>query len=135
MQARKEMEKKKDILVEALARKARAFGDIDSSADGTDFETTLKDLKKWIDIDKDNKYAVLVLEREKRAERLGAALKLLNSLIKNNGEDTKGGICPMSKANLLTKRAQILEDLGYTELVEHDKKCRVISAPKDYALF
>jgi hypothetical protein len=41
----------------------------------------------------------------------------------------------MPKANLLMKRAQILEDLGYTELVEHDKKWRVISAPKDYALF
>lgn len=129
------MEKKKDILVEALARKARAFGDIESSADSTDFETTLKELKKWIDIDKDNKYAILVLERERRAERLGAALKLLNGLINNSGEDTKGGICPLSKANLLTKRAQILEELGYTELVDHDKKWRVISAPKDYALF
>lgn len=129
------MEKKKDILVEALARKARAFGDIESPADSTDFETTLKELKKWIDIDEDKKFAVLVLQRERRAKRLGAALKLLNSLIKNNGEDTKGGICPMTKANLLMKRAQILEDLGYTELVEHDKKWRVISAPKDYALF
>lgn len=129
------MEKKKEILVEALARKARAFGDIESPADAEDFETTLKELKKWIDIDKDNTYAVLVLERERRAERLGAALKLLNGLIKNNGEDTKGGICPMSKADLLMKRAQILEDLGYTELVEHDKKWRVISAPRDYALF
>jgi hypothetical protein len=129
------MEKKKDILVEALARKARAFGDIESPADSTDFETTLKELKKWIDIDEDNKFAILVLQRERRAKRLGAALKLLNSLIKNNGEDTKGGICPMTKANLLMKRAQILEDLGYTELVEHDKKWRVISAPKDYALF
>jgi hypothetical protein len=129
------MEKKKDILVEALARKARAFGDIESPADSTDFETTLKELKKWIDIDEDNKFAVLVLQRERRAKRLGVVLKLLNSLIKNNGEDTKGGICPMPKANLLMKRAQILEDLGYTELVEHDKKWRVISAPKDYALF
>lgn len=96
---------------------------------------TLKELQKWIDIDADKKYAVLILEREKRAERFGAALKLLNTLIQNNGEDTKGGICPMSKADLLAKRAQILEELGYGELVEHDKKWRVISAPKDYALF
>lgn len=129
------MEKKKGILVEALARKARAYGDIISTGDTSGFESTLKQLKKWIDIDTDYKYAVLVIEREKRADRLGAALKLLNALIKNNGEDTKGGICPLSKATLLSKRAQILEDLGYTELVEHDKKWRVISAPKDYALF
>lgn len=129
------MGKKKDILIEALARKARACGDIESSSDPSDFDSTLKELKKWVDIDKDKKYAVLVIEREKRAERLGAALKLLNDLIKNNGEDTKGGICPMSKADLFAKRAQILEDLGYTELVVHDKKWRVISAPKAYALF
>lgn len=130
------MEKKKDILVEALARKARACGDIQSTGDASaDFESTLKELKKWIDIDKDNKYAVLVIEREKRAERLGTALKLLNTLIKNNGEDTKGGIGPMTKATLLEKRAQILEELEYVELVEHDKKWKVISAPKDYALF
>jgi len=135
LQEHKEMEKKKDILVEALARKARACGDMEVSAESTDFDSTLKELKKWTDIDKDKKYAVLVVEREKRAERPGAALKLLNGLIKNNGEDTKGGICPLSKADLLAKRAQILEDLGYVELVEHDKKWRVISAPKDYALF
>ena len=116
--------------------KARACGDIQSTGDASaDFESTLKELKKWIDIDKDNKYAVLVIEREKRAERLGTALKLLNTLIKNNGEDTKGGIGPMTKATLLEKRAQILEELEYVELVEHDKKWKVISAPKDYALF
>jgi hypothetical protein len=129
------MEKKKEILVEAMARKARACGDLESTSDSTDFDTALKELKKWIDIDKDNKYAVLVLERERRAERLGAALKLLNGLIKCNGEDTKGGICPMTKASLLTKRAQILEDLGYAELVQHDKKWMVLSTPKNYALF
>lgn len=129
------MEKKKEILVEALARKARAYGDIVPSENASDFDDTLKELKKWIDIDADKKYAVLVLEREKRAERFGAALKLLNALLKNNGDDTKGGICVMSKADLLAKRAQILDGLGYAELVEHDRKWRIISSPKDYALF
>jgi hypothetical protein len=128
------MEKKKEILIEALARKARAYSDI-ASSDSTDFDSTLKELQKWIDIDKDKKYAVLTIERDMQAERFGAVLKLLNALINNKGEDTKGGICPMSKADLLAKRARVLEALGYSELVEHDKKWRVISAPKNYALF
>lgn len=126
------MEKTKEILIEALARKARAYAE---SSDSADFDATLKELQKWIDIDKDKKYAVLSIVREMQAERFGAALKLLNALIKNNGEDTKGGICPMSKADLLAKRAQVLEALGYAELVEHDKKWKLISAPKDYTLF
>ena len=134
-QLRKEMEKKKEILIEALARKARAYGEKTASGDSSDFDSTLKALATWIDIDKDKKFAVLIIEREKRAGRQGAALKLLNTLLKNKGEDTKGGICPMSKADLLEKRAQILNDLGYVELVEHDKKWRQISAPKDFALF
>ena len=126
------MEKKKEILIEALARRARSFVDLGESAG---FDSTLRDLQKWIDLDNDKKYAILTIERDMKAERFGSALKLLNALIKNNGEDTKGGICPMSKADLLAKRAQVLEALGYRELVEHDKKWRLISAPKDYALF
>lgn len=91
-QEHKEIQKRKDILVEALARKARAYCDLAPTEDSAaDFEATLKELKEWIDIDSDKKYAVLVLEREKRAKRFGSVLKLLNALIKNNGDDTKGG--------------------------------------------
>jgi DNA-binding SARP family transcriptional activator len=126
------MEKKKDILVEAYARKARACADM---GDFSGFDACLKELKKWIDIDQDKKFSVLTIEREKRAGRHGSALKYLTSLLKTKGEDTKGGIRPFSEADLLAERAKIFKHLEYTELVEHDKKRRLISAPKDFSLF
>lgn len=126
------MEQKKNILIEALARKARACADM---GDSIGFDACLKELNKWIDIDKDKKYSVLTIEREKRAGRHGSVLKLLNILLKNKGEDTKGGIRPFSEADLLAERAEIFQHLEYTELVEHDRKWRLISAPKKFALF
>ena len=62
----------RDFRVEQLSKLTAA-----EKKDGK-FEELFKLLKKWIDIEKDNKYAVLVPERERRAEQLGSALKLLN---------------------------------------------------------
>ena len=126
----KDMEEKKSQLVEVLARKARAAGDKD---DG--FDEALKHLKKWADVDSDLKYSSLVLQRDSRAERWGSVLKLLNGLIKKNGEDTKGGICPLSKKELLERRASLFTKLGYSHLKESDDKWRVIASPKSFALF
>ena len=126
---RKELTEKKTTLCEAWARKARALGDLDK---GSEFDEALKELKKWVSISKDDKFAILVLEREKRAKRYGAMLKLLNSLV---DKDCKGGICPLTKADILTKRAEVLESLAYTSLVEYDKAWKVISSPKSYKLF
>jgi tripeptidyl-peptidase-2 len=134
----KEMEEKKRYFVEALARKARAYADMDGNNDNTtkDFDETLAELKKWVDIDSDQKYAVLVLERDRRAGRFGSMLKLLNALLKKNGETTtKDGICPMSKADILARRAKVLMDLGYTELVDYDSKRKILSSPKSFMLF
>jgi len=134
---RKEMEKKKEWLVEALARGARALADqeCDNEKKQEDWETALKELKKWVAIDSSEKYVVLVLERERRAKRYGSMLKLLNKLLKTNGEGIKGGIKAYSKADLFSLRANVLETLGYTELVAHDKKWRSISSPGGYAPF
>jgi hypothetical protein len=126
------MEQKKDILVEALARKARACADM---GDSSGFDACLKELNKWIDIDKAKKYSVLTIEREKRAGHHGSALKLLNTLLKNKGEDTNGGIRPFSEADLFAERSEIFQHLEYNELVEHNKKWQLISVPKMFALF
>jgi len=127
----KEMEEKKAFLVESLARKARAAAD---KKEG--FSDALMHLKKWVDIDNSNlKYSILVLERDAQAGRSGSVLKLLNTLIKTNGEDTKGGICPLSKSELLERRAALFEKLGYSHLLTNDKKWRAIASPKSYALF
>ena len=126
---RKEMTETKTTLCEAWARKARAQLDL---GQGAEFDQGLKELKKWLSIDKEDKFALLVLEREKRAERYGLMLKHLNSLVDKDG---KGGIWPLTKASMLSKRAAVLETLGYTKLLEYDNAWRVISSPKSYRLF
>jgi len=135
----KEWEEKKSFRIEALARKARALSDLNKGSEDKinegAFGDALKELNKWIDIDSDNKYAVLVMEREEMAGRYGTVMKLLNSMLAKDGETTKGGICPLSKSDLLEKRAAIFEKLGYTMLVENDKKWRLIAAPKSFMPF
>jgi tripeptidyl-peptidase-2 len=125
---RKEMTKTRNILSEAWARKARALADMDK---GEEFESAFIELKKWI-FEKEERYSVVMLERDRRAGRYGVMLKSLNALI---GKEVKGAISPLSKADLLTMRAEVLEVLGYKELVEYDKARRVIDSPKSYRLF
>jgi tripeptidyl-peptidase-2 len=128
---RKEMTEKKATLCEAWARKARAL--IDQADKGDDFDAALKELKKWINIDKEDKFVILVLEREKKAKRYGALLKFLNSLV--DKDCSKGGICSLSKSDIMSRRAEVLDALGYSALFEYDKAWRVISNPKAYKLF
>ena len=137
--ARGEMEKKKSALIEALARKARAIADLEnakiSSTDTSSFEESITDLRKWVNIDSNMKYAVLLLEIEGRKKRYGAVLTTLNKLLEKNGDETKGGICHLDKAEILSRRAKILEILGYDHLVKYDNAWKLISKPSDYALF
>jgi len=131
----KDMEEKKLFLIEALARKARAVGDISPEENGV-FENALKHLSKWDTVDASNKkLAALVLQKFGKAQRLGSQLKLLNELLKNNGNDTKGGICPLTKIDLLEKRTEVLKNLNYSHLVDRNEKWKAISSPKDYAPF
>lgn len=129
------MEEKKLFLIEALARKARAVGDISPEENGV-FENALKHLSKWDTVDASNKkLAALVLQKFGKAQRLGSQLKLLNELLKNNGNDTKGGIYPLTKIDLLEKRTEVLKNLNYSHLVDRNEKWKAISSPKDYAPF
>lgn len=125
------MTEKKSFLIEALARKAHAHvGDEDK------FNDTLKVLSKWEDIEKNKKYAVLSIEKYKTAKRFGLILKLLNSLLEKNGDDTKDGIYPMKKDEIIKERSKVLKSLNYTELAERDDSwTRASSALKDFALF
>lgn len=129
VRVRKEMTDKKLALCEAWARKARALSDLDK---GVEFDQALTELKKWVVLSKEDKFAIVLLERERRGKRYGAMVKLLNSLV---DKDCKGGICPLTKADILTKRAEVLETLGYTSLVKYDKTWRVICSPTSYKLF
>lgn len=132
-------------MIEALTRKAMAFADSmndqdDSGEDKSDdgnFQQALKSLKEWVDIDSnDTKYAALIIKREEGAGRYGTILKLLNKLLKNNTKEAKDAVVKtMSKSDLLQKRQEILTKLGYSALVEYDKRTRVISCPKSYMPF
>jgi hypothetical protein len=139
---RKAMDEKKEALIEALARKARAVSDLERENNdkevedlGTTFEQSLVDLKKWVDVESSNKYAVLTLEKERRLGRSGLVLKLITKLLEKDGEDTKGGICQFSKAELLNRRAEVLETMGYSHLAQNDKMWRLISSPTAFSPF
>jgi len=136
---RKDMEEKKGFLTESLARKARAIGDVfpeDNSSGKITFNDALKHLNKWEKVDASNKkLAALVLQKYGKAQRLGSQLKLLNELLKNSGNDTKGGICPLTKIDLLEKRTEVLKNLNYSHLVERNEKWKALSSPKDYSPF
>ena len=157
------MDEMKGQLAEALSRKARALADIENkhslntttiidseeekeedkktttnSTKATDIDTfddIVKHMRNWVDIDANLKFSVLTLERERRANRPGHVLKLLNKLLEKNGEDTKGGICHITKSDIYKRRTTVLEELNYDHLVERDRVLRVISSPKKYSLF
>jgi uncharacterized membrane-anchored protein YjiN (DUF445 family) len=131
----KEMQEKKTLLSDALARMAMAYADMATDDDAnTKFDETLKRLKAWVDIDATEKYSKLVMEREERAGRYGLALKVINKVLSKEIKD-KDFTGSISKPSLLEKRAAIFEKLGYSVLVEYDKKNRIIACPKSYALF
>jgi len=140
-QERKEMDETKKNLMEALARKWMAMVDglkVDNTNAGITKEgidETMKNIKKWVNIDSDLKYAGMVLEREKGDNHLGEILKLLNKLIKSKGEETKDSFCPLSLSDLLKRREDVLKELNCDHLIENDKKWRLIFDPKDYGLF
>lgn len=132
LQHRNDMKKNKDYLVEALTRLALAYADMKIDEDSTkNFNDTLKRLSEWkSDID-----GALSIERDLRSGRLGMALKCINQLLSKDTKEDKTAIKPLSRAELLQKRADVFEKLGYKVLVEYDKSSRVISCPKAYALF
>lgn len=162
VKARAEMEEKKAALADALARKARALIDLQAAAaaggegkgqgqgkDGgsvvelgeekaeavapskgdEEVAAVLKELGKWDTLDKDA-YARLVLERDARKGRWGLVVKALNKLL---GDAGNGSGIP--KEELYKRRLEAYTQLGWTHLLENERKLRVIDCPKDYALF
>ena len=126
------MEEKKSSLIEALARKAHAK----SESDDAEFQESLSHLAKWEDIEKNKKYAILCLEKYKAAKQYGLMLKLLNALLEKNGNDTKDGIYPLTKDDIIKQRVAVLKILNYNELAERDESwSRISTATKDFALF
>jgi tripeptidyl-peptidase-2 len=132
----KKFETRKTNLIDALVRKALVFAEAnDLDSEGSKFDHTLVKLKSWVDIDTNGKYAALSIERDSRLGNHGLVLKRLNKLISRIGSKDTGGVKPLTKINLLEKRREVLEKLGYDALVERDRTMRLIAAPPDYKLF
>ncbi|KAL3924971.1 MAG: hypothetical protein SGILL_000709 [Bacillariaceae sp.] len=131
----KDMEKKKSALTETLARQALAYSEMTSDDSSDNFTKTLNSLKSWVDIDTNGKFADLAITRDIRAGRHGLALKRINKLLgKLSGKDT-GGVKPLTKADLIEKRAEILKQLGYGGLVKREQAMKLVTSPASYALF
>ena len=131
----KEMEKKKGNLVEAMARKAMAYSELQTSEAPSKFDETLQCLKAWVDIDANGKYAVLSIERDCRAGRYGSALKRINKLLGKGAKEGNGTIKVLTKSDLLDRRIKIFEILGYDALVDREKSMRLVAAPTNYLPF
>ena len=93
---RAKLTKQRDILIDALYRKGRALGYMelpevlekhpitDQDAHNKAFEDNFAELAKWVDT-RDPKYALLHIRKERRQQRYGKALSLLNQRIQEMG--------------------------------------------------
>jgi len=131
--AAKEMDEQKATLTDALFRKAHALFDlageapVNGSGDRTSaeaFEAAWSDLRRWVDTTS-GRYLELHIERERRAGRLAAALKLLDGKIKGDSTNRR----------LYEQRIELLDELGWTHWKEYEEIRQLIRFPRDYPPF
>ncbi|KAG7016869.1 Tripeptidyl-peptidase 2 [Cucurbita argyrosperma subsp. argyrosperma] len=142
---KKKMEVTRDQLAEALYQKGLALAELESlktkvenastlaSKDAIDagksedsFEENFKELKKWVDV-KTSKFGTLAVLREKRRGRLGAALKVVNDVIENDGDTPK--------KKLYELKLSLLEEIGWSHLVSYEKQWMHVRFPTTLPLF
>ncbi|KAH7278340.1 hypothetical protein KP509_38G036900 [Ceratopteris richardii] len=97
-----------------------------SDASGGKFEETYLELRKWVDISS-TKYSLLRVIHEKRAGRLGTALKVLNELLEEEGK-------PIKKT-LVEQKVHLFEKLGWLHCAAYSKRSLLACFPPDYPLF
>jgi tripeptidyl-peptidase-2 len=128
---KKAMDVQKSALTDALGRKARALINFEDAKEG-DFEGALKELKKWVKIEGDDKYAVLELEIAKKAGRFGSMLAIIDKL--GDGDGTKGGLKEYTKEALLGLKSEVQGWCGWNELVEYSASWKLLNGMKAFAL-
>jgi tripeptidyl-peptidase-2 len=140
---RKEMDTKKEQLVEALTCKAMALAartkeeeeeEEEAAAGGTSetrkqFDETYALLQRWADT-KDAKHAKVYLEAERVSRRLGNVLRKLTKI--KGGDKLPDG---MTKAQLQEKRIAIMRQLGWKHWADHEEKWKVLANPDGYPVF
>ncbi len=137
VQQKKQAEKLRDVLVDALYRKGRAIAyqelpDVveqhpveDPEALDKAFEQNFRELSRWVDTTETD-YYLLHIRRDRRRQRYGVALKQLNEHI----DDT-------SPPNWLQhkKRRDLYERLGWDDWREYEQKWMLIGFPKAFPEF
>ncbi len=134
---RKEMEKKKDALVEALHLKARALFDIATqrsdggrpvtdaqAADYEAFEATFAEMQRWADTT-DGDYYKLHIRRERLHDRPGNALKLINDKIEDEP----------TQRELYETRLELIEALGWPHWQDYEQRWQLIRFRPHYPPF
>lgn len=141
---KKKMEATRDQLAEALYQKGLALAEIESLkgekvtdeeksqvAEAADvqldlFEENFKELAKWVDV-KSSTYGTLSVIRERRSARLGNALKVLNEIIRDEGDPPK--------KKLYELKLSLLNEIGWSHLVSYEKQWMLVRFPPGLPLF
>ena len=136
VQLRKEFEKQRDRLVDALYRKGRAIGyrelpDViaehpidDPEAQHQAFEDNFRELARWVDPSGEEHY-LLAVRRHRRRERWGLALKLLNDHMDH----------PHPERLQNKKRRDMYGEMGWDDWRDYEHHWMLIRFPETYQPF
>jgi tripeptidyl-peptidase-2 len=125
---RKEKEKEKAILADALARKARALGD---SAQWDAFLLTYADLQKWEDVEAST-YLRVALLHDRHFDALGLALQRLRK-VQDMEQADKSKI--ISDDKLAAEIASTLDALQWKHWATYEAQWERRRAPASYRIF
>ncbi|MED6182811.1 tripeptidyl-peptidase II Tpp2 [Stylosanthes scabra] len=90
------------------------------------FEENFRELKKWVDV-KSPKYGILLVTREKRAQRLGTALKALWDIIQEDPEP--------AKKKFYELKLSLIEEIGWTHWATYEREWMLVRFPPTLPLF
>ena len=139
--SRKDAETKKAALIDALSTKALVLIDKirlkEAKAEDVDvivseFETTMKELLKWDDINNE-KHWQLCVNKWKYKSRWGLALKRINELLTSSADNKGKDI--VSRETLLEERIICLEKLGWNHFLTANKKLLTLVTKGSYDAF
>ncbi len=135
-QERRRAESQRDVLADALHRKARALLLMElpevmaerpieaPEAHGDAIEATFRELARWVDVTS-RPYVLLAAQREQRRENWGAALELLNKHLRSSAPNQQ----------LFDMRLNVLDQLGWEPWVEYNRAWRTRQFPDEFTPF
>ncbi|KAG2401576.1 Tripeptidyl-peptidase 2 [Vigna angularis] len=133
---KKEMDLARDQLAEALYQKGLALAEIaslkvDEQSKDDDvhpdlFKENFNELKKLVDV-KCRKYGILLVTNERRNQRLGTALKVVNDIIEDDAE-------PAPK-KFYDLKLSLLEEIGWTHFCSYEREWMLVRFPPSLPLF